>query len=84
MATQPTTKIVPGHGSVTDREKLRAFRDMIVTIRDRIKKLAAAGKTLEQVQAAKPTAEYDATWRTGFIRGPQLVETIYQEAAKRP
>jgi cyclase len=78
----PGTKIIPGHGPVTDREKLRTYRDMIVTIRDRIKKLAAAGKTLDQVQAARPTAEYDAAWGTTFIRGPQLIETIYKEVSK--
>jgi len=80
---QPTTKIIPGHGPVTDRDKLRAYRDMVIIIRDRIKKLAAAGKTLDEVQAAKPTAEYDASWGTAFIRGPQLVETIYKEVAKK-
>ncbi|HWE30131.1 MAG TPA: MBL fold metallo-hydrolase [Polyangia bacterium] len=81
---QPSTKIIPGHGPVADRERLRAFRDMVVTIRDRIKKLAAAGKTLTEVQAARPTAEYDAAWGTAFIRGPQLVETIYNEVANKP
>ncbi len=80
---QPSTKIIPGHGPVTDREKLRAFRDMIATIRDRINKLVAAGKTLAEVQAARPSADYDATWGNAFIRGPQLVETIYKEVAKK-
>jgi cyclase len=80
---QPTTKIIPGHGPVADRDKLKSYRDMIVTIRDRIKKLAAAGKTLAEVQAAKPTAEYDAAWGGAFIRGPQLVETIYKDLSKR-
>jgi cyclase len=81
--TQPSTKIVPGHGPVADRDKLRAFRDMIATIRDRVKKLAAAGKTLAEVQAAKPSAEYDATWGKAFISGPQFVETIYKEVSKK-
>lgn len=80
---QPTTKIIPGHGPVVDREKLRVYRDMLATIRDRIKKLAAAGKTLEQVQAAKPTAEFDAAWGGGFIKPGQLVETIYKEMGKK-
>jgi cyclase len=80
---QPSTRIIPGHGPVADREKLRVFRDMIVTIRDRIKKLAAAGKTLAEVQAAKPSAEFDATWGKAFIGGPQLVETIYEDVAHK-
>lgn len=80
---QPSTKIVPGHGPVTDRQKLRVFRDMIATIRDRIKKLAAEGKTLAEVQAARPSADYDATWGKAFIGGPPFVETIYKEVAKK-
>jgi hypothetical protein len=56
---------------------------MIVTIRDRIKKLAAAGKSLDQVQASKPTAEYDAAWGGAFIKPTQLIETIYTEVAKK-
>lgn len=80
---EPSTKIVPGHGPVTDRQKLRVFRDMIATIRDRIKKLAAEGKTLAEVQAARPSADYDATWGKAFIGGPPFVETIYKEVAKK-
>jgi glyoxylase-like metal-dependent hydrolase (beta-lactamase superfamily II) len=78
-----TTKIVPGHGPVADAKKLKVFRDMIVTIRDRIKKLAASGKSLAQVQAAKPTAEFDAAWGSAFIKPEMLVETIYTEVAKK-
>lgn len=80
---QAGTKIIPGHGPVADREKLKAYRDMVVAIRDRVKKLAAAGKTLAEVQAAKPSADYDAAWGTTFIKGPQLVEIIYQEVSKK-
>ena len=81
--TQASTKIIPGHGPVANRDKLRGFRDMIVTIRDRVKKLAAAKKTLAEVQAARPSAEYDATWGKAFISGPQFVETIYKEVSKQ-
>jgi len=80
---QPTTRIIPGHGAVTDRAKLKQFRDMIVTIRDRVKKLIAEGKTLEQVQAAKPTAEFDTAWGGAFIKPAQLVETVFQDLTKK-
>ena len=55
----PNTKVVPGHGPVTNRAGLVAHRDMIVTVRDRVAKLKAEGKSLDDVQAAKPTAEFD-------------------------
>lgn len=47
------TKIIPGHGPVTDRAGLQAWRDMMVGVRDAVAKLVAQGKTLEQVVAAK-------------------------------
>jgi glyoxylase-like metal-dependent hydrolase (beta-lactamase superfamily II) len=80
---QPTTKIIPGHGPVVDAKRLKTYRDMIATIRDRVKKLAAAGKSLDQVQAAKPTAEFDAEWGGAFIKPAQLVETVYQDVTKK-
>jgi cyclase len=78
-----TTKIIPGHGPVVDKAKLKEFRDMIATIRDRVKKLAAAGKSLADVQAAKPSAEYDAAWGNAFIKPSMFVETVYNDAKKR-
>lgn len=80
---QPTTRIIPGHGPVGDRAKLKQYRDMVATVRDRIKKLVAEGKTLEQVQAAKPTAEFDAAWGTSFIQPAVFVETVFQGVAKK-
>ena len=41
---KPTTKIVPGHGPVVDKNTVAANRDMIVTIRDRVSALIAQGK----------------------------------------
>lgn len=63
------TKVVPGHGQITDRAGLIAHRDMIIAIRDKIAPLVAQGKTLPEVMAAKPTADYDS-------KVPQANETI--------
>ena len=63
------TVVIPGHGPVADYHALVTYIDMLTTIRDRIVKLIKAGATLEDVYAAKPTAEYDAVQgdNTGFI-----------------
>jgi glyoxylase-like metal-dependent hydrolase (beta-lactamase superfamily II) len=53
------TKIIPGHGPLSNREELKTYRDMLQTIRDRIKKQIEEGKTLEEVLASKPTADFD-------------------------
>jgi cyclase len=77
MADAGTT-IIPGHGPLGDRAALQAYRTMLVTVRGRIKQAVAAGRTLEQVQAAKPTAEFDAVWGNGRITPALFVEILYK------
>jgi glyoxylase-like metal-dependent hydrolase (beta-lactamase superfamily II) len=77
------TKVVPGHGPVANREALVFHRQVLVTVRDRVAKAKAEGKTLEEVQAMKPTAEFDAKvgGPPAFI--PQFVATLYNELPAR-
>jgi glyoxylase-like metal-dependent hydrolase (beta-lactamase superfamily II) len=76
-----STRIIPGHGSLADREALRAYHDMLVGARDRVRDLAAAGKTLDEIQAAKPTAAWDEAWGKGFIAPDKFVASIYAGVA---
>jgi glyoxylase-like metal-dependent hydrolase (beta-lactamase superfamily II) len=71
------TKIIPGHGPVTDMAALTAYRDMLVTVRDRVQTLKKSGRTLQEVTAAKPTADLDATWGKGFISANDFVAIVY-------
>jgi cyclase len=77
------TKIIPGHGPLADRAALQAYRTMVATVRDRIKRAVAAGQTLAQVQAAKPTAEFDAVWGKGNITPERFVEIVYSDLKAR-
>ena len=78
------TKIIPGHGPLGDRVALQAYRTMLVTVRGRIKEAVAAGRTLDQVKATKPTAEFDAVWGNGRITPTLFVEILYQDLSRRP
>ncbi len=71
------TKVVPGHGPQGDRVALTKYRDLLVSLRDRVKAQKAAGKSLEDVIAAKPTAEFDAALGNGFIKPEVFVQLIY-------
>ena len=65
------TKIIPGHGPLSDPQELGAYRDMLVTVRDRIRQMINDGLSLDEVVAAKPTSDLDATWGTNpddFVR----------------
>lgn len=54
------TIVIPGHGPVTNYQAMVDYVDMLTTVRDRIKKLVDEGASLEEVIAAKPSAEFDA------------------------
>ena len=69
------TKIIPGHGPLATKADVKAFRDMLAASRDAILPLVRAGKTLDEVKAANPTAALNEKWGKGFIK-PDLWMTI--------
>jgi cyclase len=71
------TKVVPGHGPLGDKAALTSYRDMLATTRDAVQKLKTAGKSLAEVQAAKPTAAFDAAWGQGMMTPEAYVAQVY-------
>jgi glyoxylase-like metal-dependent hydrolase (beta-lactamase superfamily II) len=71
------TRVIPGHGPLGTKADLQAYRDVLKTLRDRIAKLKAEGKTRDQVVAAKPTADHDAKWGTGFMKGDVFTGLVF-------
>ena len=68
----PQAVIIPGHGEVTDSATLQSYIDMLKTVRERVAAMIAEGKSLDEVMAAKPTADFDApfgpeTQSLGFV-----------------
>lgn len=73
------TSVITGHGGpVIDRKRLQGYRDMLATVHDRLTGLINEGKTLDEVQAAGVTGEFDAEWGQGFIKPAQWVELNYK------
>ena len=52
------TKFVPAHGPVASRDELRAYRDMLRDVMNRVRSEMRAGRTLEQIVASHPAAAY--------------------------
>lgn len=72
------TKIIPGHGPLQDKAGLEAYLVMLETIRNKVAKLKAKGRTLEETQAAKPGGAYNAEIGDGFIKPDVFVEFVFQ------
>jgi cyclase len=73
------TMVVPGHGRLCDGADVAYYRDMVTIIRDRVQTMIKQGKTLEQVKAARPTADYDPRWGadSGVWTTEKFVEAVY-------
>jgi cyclase len=79
----PQTIIIPGHGPVSNCEGLRTYRNVVATVRDRVRAAMERGQNLEQIKAAGLTTEFDDRWGRGFIRPPVLVELVYRSLGGR-
>jgi len=71
------TKIIPGHGPMGTRDDLKAFRDMLAAVNEKVSSAMKGGKTLEQLQAAEPTKDYDAKWGNGFLKPADFVRMLH-------
>jgi len=80
--TDAQTKIVPGHGTVATRADLQGYRDMLVQVRQRVKDLIAAGKTMEDVVTAAPTKDFDAKWGSGYVTAKVFTEMVFSSLAR--
>ena len=78
------TKIIPGHGVLSNVSEVRDWRDMLLVIRDRIIESVKAGKNLKEIQESKLTSEYDERWDSGRRIGSANTrrEAAYKELGK--
>lgn len=75
------TRVVPGHGRVGSRADLLAYRNMLVTIRDRVAAMMDDGLGLDAVLAAKPSREFDQAWASDRVGPDDWVRMVYQSLA---
>ena len=77
----PETKIIPGHGALSNRAGLQRYRDMLAAIRERVAAGIAKGQNADQVVASKPSSAFDAEWGAGFMKPEPFVRIVYGSLA---
>lgn len=75
--TNDHSRIIPGHGDLSTRKDLVAYRDMLVTVSKRIADGIKQGKTLQQIADSDPLKGYTAVFDKYFF-----VESIYRSLKK--
>ena len=81
-ATGPETRFIPGHGPLARRADLQRFHDVMADVRGRLARRVARRESLARVIAAKPLADYDATWGKGFMTTEQFLTIAYSSLTK--
>ena len=71
------TRIMPGHGPLASATELRDYRDMLVTVRQRVANLIADGADEAAVIAARPTRDLDKQWATGSRPPDRWLPLVY-------
>jgi cyclase len=79
------TVVIPGHGPVSNRTELAAYRDMLVAVGRKVREAVETGMGIEDILGTRPTAEFDAKFgRPGTIVAPEeFVRSVYRDLASR-
>lgn len=78
----PDTKIIPGHGPVSNREEVRTYQAMLRIVRARVANAIEKGNALDALKKAKPLADLDAQWGDNLITADWLLEMVYADLVK--
>ena len=78
------TIVVPGHGRLCDQYDVVEYRDMVTIIRDRVRDLIKAGRSLAEVKAAQPAKGYMGRYGNpgGAWTTDRFIEAVYRSLAK--
>jgi len=77
------TRIIPGHGPLSDKATLDAQRALLALTHDRLAPLGEKKASMEEVLAKAPLADLDDKWGRGFLRSPLYTRMAYGQWVTR-
>lgn len=84
VSREAGTIVIPGHGRLCDQFDVIEYRDMISIIRDRVRDLVNAGRSLDQVKAARPAKGYEGRYGSagGDWTTDKFIDAVYRSLVK--
>lgn len=76
------TRVIPGHGPLSNKDELKEYLDMLNQIRNEIAQQIKSGKTREEIIESKPTQKFDEEWGDGFLNPNKFVELVYKDLVR--
>jgi len=75
--TDSKTKIIPGHGPLSNRSELMIYRDMLQTAYSRLVTLKNQGVSVEDAIKKTPLADLEQQWGDGMFTGERWISIIW-------
>ena len=76
------TMVIPGHGALSTREDLRAYRDALMSMRYAVARLMEEGHSLERIQDFRPIRDQAEAWGQDEAAERNFVATIHYGLAR--
>mgnify|MGYP000586537980 CR=1 FL=1 len=71
--------VIPGHGSLTDKEGLKIYYNVLKDIEGILTPLALSGLSLNDVKKLKPLEKYDGDYGKGFMDPNSFISIVYED-----
>lgn len=71
------TRIIPGHGPLVGKQELKDYHKLLKTLRSRMQKLIDEGKSIDEIIALKPFADYDDKLGNGFLNPEAFLRVLH-------
>ena len=72
------TQIIAGHGPLGTKSDVEKSLAMLKEAKSRIVQMISAGKSLDEVMAADPLADFHSDWAWRFITAERFTESLYK------
>ena len=78
------TKVIPGHGPLSDIDGLIRYQVMLNTVADRVQRMIDQGRSREEIVQARPTIEFDQHWTWRNLSPERWVRLVYDSLIRNP
>jgi cyclase len=79
----PNTKVIPGHGPLSTRADLIAYKDALQAMRDEVESILIEGHPLDHLLDFRPARAWAQAWGQDRAAEDAFVETIYHGIESR-
>ena len=76
------TKVIPGHGPLSNKAELAVYVDMLVSLRAKMSAYISKGKTLEEIKQIGPSKDFDPQWGGGFLSPDKFTQILFEDLSK--